>query len=396
MKVETRKFVAKTGNEAAAFAMKQINPDVVAAYPITPSSEIVMIFSKYVADGEVDTEFIPVESEHSAISVCIGASASGARVITATSSQGLALMHEILYIASSMRLPIVMIVGNRALSGPLNIHCDHSDTMGSRDCGWIQMYCENANEVYHTIINAVRISEEANLPCMVMMDGFIVTHGMEKVFVLEDEEVKSFIGKRKPLYSLLDVEKPITLGSLTLFDYYLEYKRNQLEGVIKAKKIINDVFEEYRARFGINVPSFVEEYNIEDAEIVVVVMSSAAGTFKEVVDELRNKGEKVGVLRLKVMRPFPYEILREKLTNVKVVGVMDRAETFSTMGGPLSIELRAALYPLSKRPLVQSFVFGLGGREFGIEDAMKVFDILKDIGMKNKITEEYIYIGLRE
>ncbi|MEN3044808.1 MAG: pyruvate ferredoxin oxidoreductase [Candidatus Hydrothermales bacterium] len=396
MKVETKKFLAKTGNEAAAYAMKQINPDVVAAYPITPSSEIVMIFSKYVADGEVDTEFIPVESEHSAISVCIGASASGARVMTATSSQGLALMHEILYIASFLRLPIVMVVGNRALSGPLNIHCDHSDTMGSRDSGWIQMYCENANEVYHTIINAVKISERANLPSMVMMDGFIVTHGMEKVFVLEDEDVRNFIGKRKPLYSLLDVEKPITLGSLTLFDYYFEHKRNQLEGVLKSKKIIDEVFEEYSNRFGINIPSFVEEYNMEGAEVVVIVMSSAAGTFKEAVDILKDKGEKVGVLRLKIMRPFPYEILREKLSNVKVVGVMDRAETFSSMGGPLSIEVKAALYPLSKRPLVQNFIFGLGGREFGIEDAINVFEILKGIKKRNAVSEEFIYIGLRE
>ncbi|MEO0254547.1 MAG: pyruvate ferredoxin oxidoreductase [candidate division WOR-3 bacterium] len=396
MKTETKKIVAKTGNEAAAYAMKQINPDVVAAYPITPSTEIIQIFSKYVADGEVDTEFIPVESEHSAISVCIGASASGARVMTATSSQGLALMHEILYIASSLRLPIVMIVGNRALSGPINIHCDHSDTMGSRDSGWIQIYCENANEVYHTIINAVKISEKVNLPCMVTMDGFIVTHGMENVLLLEDEEVREFLGKREPLYSILDVKNPITVGPLALYDYYMEHKRSQLEAILKSKKIIDEVFEEYNRKFELNIPSFIEEYFLDDAEIAVIAMSSAAGTLKEAVDLLREKGERVGILKLKITRPFPYEILRKKLENVKVAGVMDRAETFSTMGGPVSIEVKAALYPAIKKPVIQSFMFGLGGREFSLDDAFKVFDILKKIKKENKIEEEFIYIGLRE
>ncbi len=396
MKIDTKKIVAMTGNEAAAYALKQINPDVVAAYPITPSTEIIQIFSRYVSDGEVDTEFIPVESEHSAISVCIGASAGGARVMTATSSQGLALMHEILYIASSLRLPVVMIVGNRALSGPINIHCDHSDSMGSRDSGWIQIYCENANEVYHTIINAVKISERINLPSMVMMDGFIVTHGMENVLILEDEEVREFLGKREPLYSVLDFKNPITVGPLALSDYYMEHKRSQLEAILKSKKIISDVFEEYNRKFGLNIPSFTEEYFLDDAEIAVIVMSSAAGTFKEAVDLLREKGEKVGILRLKITRPFPYEILRKKLENVEVIGVMDRAETFSTMGGPVSIEVKAALYPAFKRPIVQSFIFGLGGREFSLDDALKVFDTLKKIKEDKNIEEEFIYIGLRE
>ncbi len=396
MKTVTKKILALTGNEAAAYAMKQINPDVVAAYPITPASEIVQIFSKYVADGLVETEFVPVESEHSAISVCVGASAAGARVMTATASQGLALMHEILYIAASLRLPIVMVVGNRALSAPINIHCDHSDTMGSRDSGWIQMYCENADEVYHTLIAAVKIAEKANLPCMVTMDGFIVTHGMENVEVLEDNEVQEFVGKRTPLYSVLDIENPITIGPLDLYDYYFEHKRSQLEGVLKAKEVIPSVIDEYNKKFDKNIPSFVEEYRTEDAEIVIVAMSSAAGTLKEVVDIEREKGEKIGLLRLKVFRPFPYEILREKLKNVKVLGVMDRAETFSTMGGPVSIEVKAALYPLEKRPLLQDFIFGLGGREFTLENALEIVDILKRIKKEEKVSEEFIYIGIKE
>ncbi len=396
MKTVTKKILALTGNEAAAYAMKQINPDVVAAYPITPASEIVQIFSKYVADGLVETEFVPVESEHSAISVCVGASAAGARVMTATASQGLALMHEILYIAASLRLPIVMVVGNRALSAPINIHCDHSDTMGSRDSGWIQMYCENADEVYHTLIAAVKIAEKANLPCMVTMDGFIVTHGMENVEVLEDNEVQEFVGKRTPLYSVLDIENPITIGPLDLYDYYFEHKRSQLEGVLKAKEIIPSVIDEYNKKFDKNIPSFVEEYRTEDAEIIIVAMSSAAGTLKEVVDIEREKGEKIGLLRLKVFRPFPYEILREKLKNVKVLGVMDRAETFSTMGGPVSIEVKAALYPLEKRPLLQDFIFGLGGREFTLENALEIVDILKRIKKEEKVSEEFIYIGIKE
>ncbi len=396
MKGLKNKTLALTGNEAAAYAMKQINPDVVAAYPITPTSEIVQIFSKYVADGLVETEFIPVESEHSAMSVCIGASAAGARVMTATASQGLALMHEMLYIASSLRLPIVMVVGNRALSAPINIHCDHSDTMGSRDSGWIQIYCENANEVYHTLICAVKIAEKANLPCMVNMDGFIVTHGMENVEILEDEKVREFIGERKPLYSLLDTENPVTVGPLDLYDYYFEHKRAQLEGVLKAKKIIPLVIEEYNKKFDKNIPSFVEEYKMDDAEIVIIAMSSAAGTIKEGIDIERERGEKIGLLRLKVFRPFPYEILREKLKNVKVLGIMDRAETFSTMGGPLSIEIKAALYPLKKRPIIKDFIFGLGGREFTLENALQVINILKKTKKEKKIFQEFIYIGIKE
>lgn len=394
MKIKNLIKHAFTGNESAAYAMKQINPDVVAAYPITPATEIVQIFSKYVSDGEVDTEFVPVESEHSAMSVCIGASAAGARVMTATASQGLALMHEMLYIASGLRLPIVMVVGNRALSAPINIHGDHSDTMGSRDSGWIQFYCENANEVYHTTIMAVKIAEKANLPCMVCMDGFIITHGMEIVEGLPDEEVKEFLGERKSLYNLLDFKNPITVGSLDLFDFYFEHKRSQIEAMLKSKEIIEKVVEEYNEKFGTDFPAFVEEYKTKDADFVIISMSSAAGTIKEAIDIKRKEGVKVGLLRIKTFRPFPYEILIEKIKSFKAIGIMDRAESLSTMGGPLSIELKAALYSLDKKPSVIDFIFGLGGREFALEDAFKVIDIVKRLSEGEKFPE-FLYIGLK-
>jgi len=387
--------MALTGNEAFAYAMKQINPDVVAAYPITPATEIVQIFAKYVADGEVDTEFVAVESEHSAMSACVGASTAGARVMTGTSSQGLALMHEMLYIASALRLPIVLAEVNRALSAPINIHCDHSDTMGSRDAGWIQIYCENANEGYHTLIQAVKIAETVNLPVMVTLDGFIISHGMEVVEVLEDKEVKEFIGTRKPLYNLLDTDNPIMVGPLDLPDYYFEHKRQQIEAMIKAKEVIKSVVEEYNKKFGFDFPSFVETYRMEDAEYAVLSMSSAAGTMKEAVDRMREKGEKVGLVRLKVFRPFPYEILQETFKNVKAIGVMDRADSVNTMGGPVFNEVRSALYELESRPKIMNFVFGLGGRDFPLDDALYILQRVKELkeGKKFHFVE---YVGVRE
>ncbi|MEO0230281.1 MAG: pyruvate ferredoxin oxidoreductase [candidate division WOR-3 bacterium] len=387
--------LALTGNEAFAYAMKQINPDVVAAYPITPATEIVQIFAKYVADGEVDTEFVAVESEHSAMSACIGASAAGARVMTGTSSQGLALMHEMLYIASGLRLPIILAEVNRALSSPINIHCDHSDTMGSRDAGWIQIYCENANEGYHTLIQAVKIAETINLPVMVTLDGFIISHGMEVVEALDDQDVKNFVGKRKPLYNLLDVENPIMVGPLDLTDYYFEHKRQQIEAMIRSKTVIKEVIEEYNKQFGFDFPVFAEFYRMEDAEYAILSMSSAAGTMKEAVDIRRTNGEKVGLVRLKVFRPFPYEVLQEAFKNVKAIGVMDRSDSVSSMGGPVFNEVRSALYELESRPKIMNFVFGLGGRDFPMEQALYIIDRVKELkeGKKLPLVE---YVGVRE
>lgn len=395
--MEKGKFIkmALTGNEAYAYAMKQINPDVVAAYPITPATEIVQIFSKYVADGLVDTEFVPVESEHSALSACVGASVAGARVMTGTASQGLALMHEVLYIAAGLRLPIVMAVVNRALSAPINIHGDQSDTMGSRDSGWIQIYTENADEAYHSVIMAVKIAETVNLPAMVMLDGFIISHEMEVVNTLPDEAVKEFIGERKPLYNLFDFDNPVTVGPLDLQDYYFEHKRQQMEAMFNAKKVIPQITKEYNEKFGTNIPAFVEPYRLEDAEYAVVAMSSAAGTMKEIIDQWRDKGEKVGLLRLRITRPFPFEEIRKHLGGLKAVGVMDRAESHSTQGGPMLQEIKAALYDLESRPKVTGFVFGLGGRDFDDEQANRILTMIKDL-KDGKELPLYSFIGVRE
>jgi len=295
-----------SGNEAIAFAMKQINPDVVAAFPITPSTEVPQYFSQFVANGEVDTEFVAVESEHSAMSACIGASAAGARTMTATSSQGLALMWEMLYIAASMRLPIVMAVINRALSGPINIHNDHSDSMGARDSGWIQIYCENNQEAYDSLIQAIRIAEhkDVRLPVMVCYDGFITSHAVENIELLEDELVKKFVGEYNPEFYLLNEQNPISMGPLDLPPYYFEHKRQQAEAMKNAKKVVLEIADEFASLTGRKYGLF-ESYKLDDAEVAIVVMNSTAGTAKAVVDEYRSKGYKVGLLKPRLFQTIP-------------------------------------------------------------------------------------------
>ncbi|MDO8734393.1 MAG: pyruvate ferredoxin oxidoreductase, partial [Elusimicrobiota bacterium] len=333
---------AKTGNEAMAEAMRQINPDVVAAYPITPATEIVMIFSQFVADGLVDTEYIAVESEHSAMSACIGACAAGGRVMTSTSSQGLALMYEMLYIAAGLRLPIVVAEVNRALSSPINIHGDHSDTMGARDSGWIQIFSENSQEAYDNMIQAVRIAEKVKLPVMVMTDGFIISHCLEVIDMIPDSDVKKFVGEYKPERFLLDVKNPFTLGAIDLQDYYFEHKMQEAEAMKNSGKIILDVAADFKKKFGREYGYF-EKYKLDDAEIAVVCMGSTAGTTKVVVDELRSKGIKAGLLKPRVFRPFPYKEIADELSHLKAVAVLDRSDTFSAYGGPLFTEITSAL-----------------------------------------------------
>lgn len=383
------KIVAKTANEAMAEAMRQINPDVVAAYPITPATEIVQIFSSFVNDGLVDTEFIPVESEHSAMSACIGAAAAGARVMTGTSSQGLALMDEILYIAAGLRLPIVLCEINRALSSPINIHCDHSDTMNVRDSGWIQIYSEDSQEAYDSVIQAIRIAEESFLPVMVTADGFILSHAMQRIEMLDDSEVQKFIGEHKTPYNLLDLNKPITVGPLDLQDYYFEHKYQEAQAMFGAKKIIEKVAREFKEKFG-RYYGLIERYNLDDAEYTIVVMGSTAGTAKEVVDNLREKGQKVGLLRLRVYRPFPAEEIRDALKNCKAVGVLDRADGFNAFGGPVYIDVKAALYDEKNRPAIHSFIYGLGGRDIKPNDIENIYKMIKE-GKLEKIN----YIGVR-
>ena len=391
------KTMAITGNIAIATAMKQINPDVVAAYPITPSTEIVQQFSSYVADGVVDTEYIAVESEHSAMSACIGASAGGGRVMTATSSQGLAFMWEMLYIAAGYRLPIVLVCVNRALSAPINIHCDHSDSMGARDASWIQLYAENAQEAYDNTIQAFRIAEEMDvrLPVMSCLDGFIISHSIENMTILEDEEVRRFIGDYKPLNPLLDLENPTTVGAIDLQDYYMEHKRQQHEAMLNAKKVILNVGKEYGKLSGRSY-GFFEEYRLDDADVAIVVMSSAAGTVKEIVDEYRNKGIKAGLLKPRVFRPFPAEEIADVLKNTKAVAVLDRADSFGSSGGPLFPEFRSAMYDVPKPPKMINKIFGLGGRDFGPDDVRGVFDELVAIKDTGKIKSLKEYITVRE
>lgn len=391
------KMMAITGNIAIATAMRQINPDVVAAYPITPSTEIVQQFSSYVADGVVETEYIAVESEHSAMSACIGASAAGGRVMTATSSQGLAFMWEMLYVASGYRLPIVLVCVNRALSAPINIHCDHSDSMGARDSGWIQLYAENAQESYDNTIQAFRIAEEMDvrLPVMSCLDGFIISHSIENMTILEDEEVKCFIGEYKPLDPLLDLDHPVTVGAIDLQDFYIEHKRQQHEAMLNAKKVILDVGREYGKLSGRNY-GFFEEYKLADADIAVVVLSSAAGTVKDIVDEYRKKGIKAGLLKPRLFRPFPAEEFADALRNTKAVAVLDRADSFGSAGGPLFPEFRSALYDVANPPKMINKVFGLGGRDFGPDDVRDILNELVEIRDTGKIKKLKEYVTVRE
>jgi len=387
-------IVARTGNEAMAEAMRQINPDVVAAYPITPATEVVQLFSKFVNDGLVDTEFVPVESEHSACSACVGASAAGARVMTSTASQGLALMHEILFIAAGLRLPIVICLVNRSLSSPINIHCDHSDTLASRDAGWLQIYTENAQEAYDTTIQLVKIAEQVFLPGIVSTDAFIISHGMERVELIDDIKIPEFLGERKLNYSLLDTENPITLGPLDLQDYFFEHKRSEIDAMNKVLPVIEKVQKEFGDKFG-RYYSIVDEYEMDDAEVAILVMGSTGGTAKVAVQRLREEGKKVGLVRARVYRPFPKDAMTRALSKVKVLGVMDRSDTLSTLGGHLYNDVRSILYQAEAQPLMKNYVYGLGGRDISIEEIEKIYDELLNIQGSGKVDQDIVYFGVR-
>jgi pyruvate ferredoxin oxidoreductase alpha subunit len=359
-------FEALAGNEAIATAMRQINPDVVAAYPITPQTSTVQKFADFVSDGLVDTEFVTVESEHSAMSACVGASAAGARVMTATSANGLALMWEIVYIAASNRCPIVMSLVNRALSAPINIHCDHSDVMGIRDSGWIILFSENGQEAYDNLIQAVRIGEHPDvlLPVAVCQDGFITSHGMERVEIYDDADVRAFVGEYSSQWSLLDLENPKTYGPLDFYDYYYEHKRQQVEAMEHAQGVVLEVANEFNEKFNRNYGLF-EPYRLEDADVAIIVVNSAAGTAKVVVDQLRDEGLKVGLLKPRLFRPFPAREMVDALSHVKAIGVLDRSISFGAMenAGPLFLELAAAFMLHGVQVPMANYVYGLGGRD---------------------------------
>ncbi|MCI9422126.1 MAG: pyruvate ferredoxin oxidoreductase [Dorea sp.] len=386
-----------SGNEAIAIALRQINPDVFPAFPITPSTEIPQYFASFVANGQVDTEFIPVESEHSSMSAAIGASAAGARSLTATSSCGLAYMWEELYIAASNRLPLALALVNRALSGPININCDHSDSMGARDAGWIQIYAENNQEAYDNMVQAYRISEhkDVRLPIMICQDGFITSHAVENMELLEDDEVKKFVGEYTPENYLLNPDCPMAVGPYSITDYYMEAKRSQAEGMKHVEQVVLDVAKEFAGISGREYGLF-EAYCMEDAEYAVVMIGSAAGTTKDAVDALRKKGVKVGLLKLRLYRPFPAEAIAEALTGVKAVAIMDRAEGYTNHGGPLGADVMSALYRARSKALAVNYIYGLGGRDVRVEDMEGVFAALKQIAEDGHAGETYRYLGIRE
>jgi len=393
------KFEALTGNAAVSNAMRQINPDVVAAYPITPQTDTVQTFSEFVADGLVDTEFVTVESEHSAMSACVGASAAGARVMTATSANGLALMWEIIYIAASNRCPIVMSLVNRALSAPINIHCDHSDVMGMRDSGWIILMSENGQEAYDNIIQAIRIGEHPDvlLPVAVCQDGFITSHSLERVELFEDGEVQDFVGTHEPQWPLLDVENPKTYGPLDFYDYYYEHKRQQVEAMEKAHGVIQEVTQEFNDRFGREYGLF-EAYRMDDAEVAVIAANSTAGTAKTAVDNLRNQGLKTGLLKLRVFRPFPGQELAEALRGVSAVAVMDRAISFGSMdnAGPLFSEVVSALSLNDVHVHIADYVYGLGGRDIRPGEIENVYREAFQMAESGKVERRVRFLGVRE
>ena len=389
-------YQALTGNEAVAYAMKQISPDVVAAYPITPQTSLMQAFSNYVANGDVDTEMILVESEHSAMSACVGSASAGARTMTATSANGLALMWEIVYIAASSRLPIVMPVVNRALSAPINIHCDHSDAMGARDSGWIQLWSENAQQAYDNTIQAIKIAEDPSvrLPVMVCLDGFVISHGMENVDVYDDKKVKSFIGEYKPLVNLLDIKHPITIGPLDLQDYYFEHKRQQAEGMMHAQAAIEKVAKEFEESFGKSY-GIMEGYKANDADFIIVGLGSTMGTLKMVIDEARKSGIKAGLLEIRMFRPFPKDAIVNAFKKVKAVAVLDRADSFNAVSGPLYSEITSALYGKTNIPIV-NYIYGLGGRDISVSMLHRVVKDTYDIASKGKADKVLNYLGVRE
>ncbi len=386
-----------SGNEAVAIALRQINPDVFPAFPITPSTEIPQYFASFAANGEVDTEFIPVESEHSSMSAAIGASAAGARALTATSSCGLAYMWEELYIAASNRLPLALALVNRALSGPININCDHSDSMGARDSGWIQMYAENNQEAYDNMVQAFCISEhkDVRLPIMICQDGFITSHAVENIELLEDEEVRGFVGEYEPENYLLNPECPMAVGPYSVTDYYMEAKRNQAEGMRNVERVVLETAEKFAKLSGRKYGLF-ESYCMEDADRAVVMIGSAAGTTKDAVDKLREKGEKVGLIKIRLFRPFPADAIADALKNVKAVAIMDRAEGYTNHGGPLGADVMSALFRARSSALAVNIIYGLGGRDVRVEDMEQVFADLQAVIDTGDTGETYQYMGLRE
>ena len=385
-----------SGNEAAAIAMKQINPDVVAAFPITPSTEIPQYFSSFVSNGQVDTEFVAVESEHSAMSACIGAESAGARAMTATSANGLSLMWEMIYIASSLRLPIVMSLVNRAVSGPLNIHNDHSDAMGVRDAGWIMLFSETNQEAYDNLVMAHRIAEHKDvmLPLMVCQDGFITSHSIENIELIEDEKVKEFVGSYKPEHFLLNDKEPMAVGPLDVQTYLFEHKVQQAVAMKNAKRVIKEVSEDFERMTGRKY-EFFERYQMDDAELVIVCMNSTAGTAKAAINDLRAQGIKAGLLKIRMFRPFPAEEVAQALKDAKAVAILDKADSLNAAGGALFEDVTSGMFVNNIHVPAVNYIYGIGGRDTTVNDIKKIYTDLADIAGSGNIGTPYRYLGLR-
>ena len=386
-----------SGNEAVAYAIRQINPDVMPAFPITPSTEIPQMVSSYIANGEMDTEFIPVESEHSAMSAAIGSQAAGARTLTATSSAGLALMWEELLLAASNRMPLALALVNRTLSGPININCDHTDGMGARDTGWIQIYSENNQEAYDNFVQAYPIAEnkDVHIPIMICQDGFITSHAVENIELFDDADVKAFVGEYEPEEFLLNAGKPIAVGPYSISNYAMEARKNQEIALENAKDVVLKVAEDFEKLSGRKYGLF-EEYRTEDADYIMLIMGSAAGTAKQAVDDLRAQGKKVGVLKLRLFRPFPAKEIAEALKKCKAVAIMDRCESYNGNGAALGSEVTAALFRHKVMISAVNYIYGLAGRDFTVTDVYHIFDELEQAELNGTEVEQYQYVGLRK
>ncbi|MDR1775325.1 MAG: pyruvate ferredoxin oxidoreductase [Actinomycetes bacterium] len=392
-----QRTIASTGNLFVAEAFRQIDPDAVCAYPITPQTTIVEEFAKFVANGRVHTEYVTVESEHSAMSATIGASAAGGRAFTVTSSQGLALMWEELHIASGLRLPIVMINANRAISAPINIHGDHSDVMGARDSGWIILMAENAQEAYDNTIIATRVAEAARLPVMPTLDGFITTHSIARGQVADDATVKAFVGEYVPDDSLLRSTSPVMVGAFAnLGPTYMKVKKAERDAIDASLPIIGEVGAQWASVIGRDY-GHVESYGVDDADLVVVIMGSAAGNVRAVVRRLREQGQRVGVVKVRTYRPFPAADLAAAVSGARAIAVLDRAESFGAPAGPLALDTLAALYGAGIQVPVRSYLYGLGGADVRLDLVEQVYADLADVaddgdGLLNPTPR---YLGIR-
>ncbi|HUV45948.1 MAG TPA: pyruvate ferredoxin oxidoreductase [Dehalococcoidia bacterium] len=398
VRVRKAELKALEGDRAVTEAMRQINPDVVAAYPVTPQTEIVMDFSQFVAEGLVDTEFIPVESEFAAMSSCIGASSAGARAMSATCGPGLELMWENLWVASGLRCPIVMAVVNRSHAAPLNILTDQTDMMGSRDTGWVQIYAENHQEVYDNFIQAVRIAEHPDilLPIMSGHAGFVLGHTLGRVEVLPDEVVRNFVGEYKPLYSLLDIDHPKTFGAYDHWDYFFEHRRQVFEAINNALRVIPEIGQEYGKISG-RYYGLVEPYRLDDADVVIMIIGSGAGACREAVDEMREKGTKAGMLKVRCFRPFPAEEVVKALKDKKAVAVMDRCACFGAEGSPLFTETCAAFFNRDLRMKLINYFYGLGGRDTVPSEFCDILRELSQIAETGEIKPPFVrYLAVRE